>query len=280
MDKPDKREVLKRQEGNYFLDYALVTGAVRVYVIQELEEHFKADPNDLHRRMFLMAVYREEYSAYEDLGAFLDAFLTHQVRPQVPPLERLISYGPGQVELARVMARFGVTTAAQLYDGLGLDGLIPTDFNDEFPKLNLEGALRVASSYFFDDCVRNQKKAGIQAFNKFKHGLLVVPSARLYHPELIDAPAAYLNHPKAPETATMPVSLYAVPMEDGHLKQRIDSLHFIQANLRMIAALFVVTQYPKVITTRRFAKPLDIFRTGHLTDVVNFIEQVSNRVAD
>jgi len=90
----DRRGVLRNIEGDYLLDYALFTGAVRVYVTQGLEEHFRKDPNDLHRRMFLLAVFREEYSADEDLGAFLDALLTHCRDSDVPLLERLMSYRP------------------------------------------------------------------------------------------------------------------------------------------------------------------------------------------
>jgi hypothetical protein len=62
-------EVLGRIEGDYFYDYAAFTGTQREYVVRALEAQFKTEPNDLHRRAFMLAVYREEYTAYEDLGA-------------------------------------------------------------------------------------------------------------------------------------------------------------------------------------------------------------------
>lgn len=40
----DRRGVLRNIEGDYLLDYALFTGAVRVYVTHGLEEHFRKDP--------------------------------------------------------------------------------------------------------------------------------------------------------------------------------------------------------------------------------------------
>lgn len=273
----DKREVLRNVEGDYLLDYAIFTGAIRVYVTRSLEEHFLKDKNDLHRRMFLLAVYREEYSAYEDLGAMLDALLTHRHNPEVPLLERLISYGVGQVELAKVMERFSIKTSEELCSRLGLMELIPPKWNDEFPALELGKALRTAADFFFVDCVKRQKKDGLRAFNKMKHGLLLVPKAKLFLKNSIDAPAAlFKTDDSKPEAADNPFSLYAVPMSDEHLDGRLRAIHFIQANLRMIAALWVVLRHPVALQRRGVKKPLDILRTPYLADVLNFIEQVSN----
>ncbi len=145
----DKREVLRGIEGDYLLDYAIFTGAVRVYVTRCLEERFLQDKNDLNRRMFLLAVYREEYSAYEDLGAMLDALLTSHRSPKVPLLERLISYGPGEVVVSRVMERFAVKSAQDLHDRLGLSELIPPTWSEQFSKLDLQKVLRTAADFFF-----------------------------------------------------------------------------------------------------------------------------------
>jgi len=272
----DKREVLRSLEGDYLLDYAAFTGAVRVYVTQGLEAHFAKDKNDLHRRMFLLAVFREEYSAYEDLGAMLDALLTNRRDPEVPLLERLISYGVGQVELAKVMERFSVKSSHELYDHLGLMELIPADWKDEFPDLDLGKALRTSADFFFVDCLKSQKRDGLRAFNKMKHGLLLVPKARIYLTGQIDAPAAvFKTEDSKPEAANNPFSLYAVPMTDEHLDARLRAIHFVQANLRMIAALRVVARHPAVSQRRGLEKPLDLLRTPYLTDVMNFIDQVS-----
>lgn len=165
----DKRQVLRDIEGDYLLDYAVFTGALRVYVTQGLEEHFAKDKNDLHRRMFLLAVFREEYSAYEDLGAMLDALLSNRRDPAVPLLERLISYGVGHVELSKVMDRFTITSSDQLCQELGLPDLVPVEWDQQFPSLDLGKALRTAADFFFVDCAKSQKRDGLRAFNKLKH---------------------------------------------------------------------------------------------------------------
>ena len=68
-------EVLARVEPIYFLDYALFTGAVRHYASVTLEAAFKTDPHPLRRRLHFVNLLKEEYAAYEDVGAFLGAFL-------------------------------------------------------------------------------------------------------------------------------------------------------------------------------------------------------------
>ena len=272
----DKRDVLRNLEGDYLLDYAIFTGAVRVYVTQSLEEHFLKDKNDLHRRMFLLAVFREEYSAYEDLGAMLNALLTHRRDPQVPLLERLISYGPGQVELSKVMGRFAIASSEDLCDRLGLLELVPAGWKDEFPGLDLTKALRTAASFFFVDCMKSQRKDGLRAFNKMKHGLLLVPKASLYMKGQIDAPAAVFKTDESkPEAAANPFSLYGVPMTDEHLDARLRAIHFVQANLRMIAALWVISKHPATVKRRGVEKPIDVLRTQYLIDVMTFIAGVS-----
>jgi len=270
-----RRQILQRLEGDYLLDYATFTGALRVYVTQSLEEHFCREQNDLHRRLFLLAVYREEYSAYEDLGAMLDALLTHRATPEVPLLERLLGYSPGEVELSKVLERFTITTAGQLHDRLGFSELIPVAWAEQFPTLDLRKALQTAADFFFADCVRNQKKDGVRAFNKMKHGLLWVPNAQRYLPELIDAPAAlFKTDDSKPNAATNPFSLFAIPMTDADLDNRLRSIHFVQTNLRMIAALRAIALYPEALSRRGFDKAIDVLRTPNMADVLNFIEQV------
>ena len=273
----DRRQVLRNIEGDYLLDYAVFTGAVRVYVTQGLEEHFAKDKNDIHRRMFLLAVFREEYSAYEDLGAMLDALLMSRRDPTVPLLERLISYGVGQVELAKVMERFSIASSDQLCQELGLLDLVPVEWKEQFPSLDLAKAVRTAADFFFVDCVGNQKRDGLRAFNKLKHGLLLVPKATIYMGQKqIDAPAALFKTEEArPEAADNPFSLYAVPMGDEHLSARLRAIHFVQANLRMIAALLVVARHPGAVQRRGITTVLDLFRTPYMTDVLNFIEQIT-----
>ena len=68
-------QVHQQLDPRFFLDYALFSGTLRHYVAKSLEDAFRADPNDLHRRFFVLGVFREEHAAYEDMGAILEALI-------------------------------------------------------------------------------------------------------------------------------------------------------------------------------------------------------------
>jgi hypothetical protein len=68
-------------------------------------------------------------------------------------------------------------------------------------------------------------------------------------------------------------------MDDNHLDARLRAIHFVQTNLRMIAALLVVRKHPGALVRRNLDSPLDLFRSDYLIDVMNFVAQVSRQDA-
>lgn len=115
-----------------------------------------------------------------------------------------------------------------------------------------------------------------------KHGLLVVPNAQVYlGAKTINAPAAVIETPAHhPDASGNPFSVLAIPYADDKLKQRLDSIHFVQANLRLIAGLTVVMKYPEVAKKRKKADPLEIFKAPQMVDIVNFVKQVTAKLKE
>ena len=72
--------VHERIDPQWFYDYATFSGMFRHYAAKSLEVEFQRDANDIHRRLYLIGLYREEYSAYEDIGAILSAFSIEYLR--------------------------------------------------------------------------------------------------------------------------------------------------------------------------------------------------------
>ncbi len=278
----DKADVLRQLEGDYLLDYALFTGVLREYVIRSLEQLFKADGSDLYRRLFVLALFREEYTAYEDLGAILDALLKQRADPGLPLLGSLLDYKPVEVRLATVMERFEINSWQRLHEQLGFGELVPAGWAEKHPGYDLAKTLRVAAQFFYLDCVGNQKSPGVKAFNKLKHGLMALPSAKRYLNEtMLDIPAMLFATDKASESAAeYPLTAYAIPMADENIDGRLKSLHFIQANLRLICGLLVVMRHPDAPKRRVDADPLNMFATKHLEDVMQFVREVAEKSPD
>lgn len=241
-----------------------------------LEEKFTADQNDVHRRFFTLAVFQQEYSAYEDLGALIDAIMTNRINPSVPILARIASYKVGEVQLLKVMSRFSASSPEDLYARLGLADLIPAWWTKVFPHIDLVKVLNVCASFFYVDCQNSQKPAGLQAFNKLKHGLLAVPETGVYVPGMgADAPATIFRTGKSKtEALQTPITVYAIKMEAQGLEARLRAIHFVQSNLRLLAALLAVRYHPNRVVKRLGAAP-GFLTHPNMKAVVEFAGQVS-----
>jgi hypothetical protein len=270
------QDVLGRIEGNYFYDHATFTGTLREYVVRALESQYKSAPNDLHTRAFMLNVYREEYTSYEDLGAFLDAFLSFRADSAVLPLQRIISYGPGQVKLGAVLEKYNVATGDDLYNALGLSDWIPPNWSDQNPKIDLKKVFRRACYFIVEDCGPGQRDTGVRAFNKIKHGLVLVPEGRRYAAKLPSAPAIiFATQPKDPASHEKPVSVMAIPIGPENFEQRLRMVHFTQFMLRMFAMLYVLKRYAKVIEERGLKSDASVFSSDRMIDALEFMRKSS-----
>ena len=270
--------VLSQFEGDYFLDYAVFTGTIREYISAALEEQFNREPNDLHRRAYTLGIYREEYTAYEDLGAFIDGFLEVGKNPRAIPLGRMIRYAPGNVKLDRMLEGRGIKSGEQLYDRLRLHDWIPTDWQFHFPTIDLEKALRRACWFIVDDCARSQKHEGISAFNKIKHGLLMIANGKRLiraHPE---GPAVlYVTDPRSSSAGMRPVTLLTITMSDDKIEERRKQIFFVQATLRILAVLYVLKRYPDVPAKRGLSKGPALLKLPDFAAITKLLDDLSNK---
>src|SRR4051812_11412384 len=99
-------DVHRQLDPHFFADYALFSGTFRHYVAKSLEDLLKADPNDVHRRFFIIGLYREEYAAYEDMGAILAAFARFRRGELKFPIEGVLRYKPDNVVLENLFNRY------------------------------------------------------------------------------------------------------------------------------------------------------------------------------
>jgi len=271
-------ETLAQIEPLYFLDYAIFTGAVRHYASRTLEEAFKADPRPLRRRLHFVNLVKEEYAAYEDAGAMLKALLDYRTGTVANPLQTLIDFKPRDVQLAEMFRAYGVDSGEGLWAALKLKDWLPNRWQEWFPDLNLEKALRVACTFFVADCVQNQKRHGIVAYNKIKHGLLVTPSARQYLAHLPDAPGAIFRSLSEDRQASgKPYAIQAFESSDEQIENRHTAIEFVQCNLRLFAALYVVWRYPDALKKRGITDPRSLFACQEFSDVRHLIDEVTKK---
>ncbi len=268
---PTVATVVEQIQGDYFLDYALFSGSIRHYIARTLEDDWKRNPSDAASRFFSVAIYREEYTAYEDAGALLDAWLSSARRPP-SAMERLLRYKAADVRLANMFERHQVRSAQDLYRLLELQAWIPFRWEMRYPHIDLVKVLKITCSFLWSSA-RNQKEHGVAGFNKIKHGLLVVPTAKRYASAMPDAPAMIFV--TRGEPAEHPMSLWTVPFSPDEVDRRLESLFLVEKSLRLLCLLYVMKNWPAVVTARCDGYLMEIFSDVAGRDLYRFLCEVS-----
>jgi hypothetical protein len=245
-------------------------------VAKSLQDAFHADSNDLHRRFFVLGIYREEHAAYEDMGAILEAIIRFRLGELKYPIEGVLRFKDDLVVLETLFRRRKIKSADELFNSLGLSEFIPSDWNSVHPHINCEHALRRMCRFIFSDCQANQKRQGVSAYNKIKHGLALVPNGQRYGRELPDAPAVLIQNPNS--DSPNPYSLLGIPMTDIDLEERGKVVEFVQSTLRAFAALYAMWRYPDYVTTTLSLTTVSaLFHTDSLAGVRDFMQQLNEK---
>ena len=262
---------------HYFYDYATFTGMVRHFVARTLKEDFERaqQPIDTHRRLLILGIYKEEYAAYEDVGAFLSAFLKWRNGSIVFAVEEMLTYRPGAVWLERLCEAYSISCPNDLFCALDLANWIPSTWSTSHPDIDAEKVLRIACKFIVNDCVKNQKRTGIQAYNKIKHGGLVVPDGSRYKFNLPSCPATiFENRDGDPEH---PYILNALPMEDENIDSRERIVEQVQFTLRMLAAFYVFHRYPGFLYIEKECSPPEaLLNYPNMRELLRFVGEVAN----
>lgn len=275
-DRISHDEVHRLFDPHFFSDYALFSGSLRHYVAKSLENLFKRDPNDIHRRFFIVGLYREEYAAYEDMGAILEAFIRFRMGELAFPIEGILRYKDDKVVLKTLFSRRGIRSEDDLYASLGLKSCIPADWQSVHPEINCELVLRRMCRFIFVDCQTDQQRYGIEAYNRIKHGLAFVPNGNRYQSGLPNSPAILIANRESQSSS--PYMLLGLPTDDSKLEEHARRVEFIQSTLRALVGFYLIGRYPDFLRDDRQISPAcALFNLLPLLPVKELMQQLSDK---
>jgi hypothetical protein len=273
---PTKAEVLAAIEARYLTEYVAFAGQIREYVSDTLSKAFRADPNSIRRSHHVVQLVQLEYAAYEDAAALLKALLLVEQAKAATILETLESYRPGDAVLATVLQSAGASTPEQLYDLLHLEEAIPKRWHDWFPNADLRKAFLLACRFFIYDCCDNQKQLGVAAYNKSKHGPLVVSRGDLLGPSLAPVPSMFFANRWPDKYGPNPMVVYGFPSADENIEERERCIHFVQRSLRLIVAAVIGRKHVSEVLVR-WGSIEGMWRSYELRDVIELVEEINRR---
>lgn len=271
---PSKLEVLAKIDAWYLTEYVAFAGQIREYANDTLGQAFKADPNDLRRAHHMVQLVQLEYAAYEDAAALLKALISFRQGSTATVLATLEAYKPGDAVLSTVFEAHRVTSAKDLFGLLRLDGITPLEWAVWFPALDLEKALLHICQFFTIDCRANQKPEGVAAYNKSKHGPLVVSRGDILGLRFAPVPSMFFANKWGGEFAGKPVILYGFPSSDEQIENKERVIHFVQRSLRTLVAALLPAVYPAV-TESRWGPPVEMWQNRTFDDILEFIGEIT-----
>jgi hypothetical protein len=269
-------DVHEQLDGPFFCDYALFAGRLRHYVAKSLETLFWKAPNEFLRRFYVTGLYKEEYAAYEDMGAMVEAFLRWK-KGQLPyPVEGMLRYKDDKVMLGSLFRRRKIGSPEDLFGALDLGSWVPISWTASYPKIDAKKVLRKICEFIFIDCRQSQKIEGAEAYNRIKHGLLFVPDAHAYLDSMPHIPAVIIPNPRGDKNK--PYALFGLPTNDVSLQARERVVEFVQVSLRVMAGFYVIHRYPGLLLIDKKISPAEkLFDTSEMTACKEFMLQISDR---
>jgi hypothetical protein len=271
---PTKTEALSNIDPRYLGEYVEFSGQLREYVKDTLSKAFRTDPNPVRRSHHIISLVQLEYAAYEDASAILKALISTRQGKTNTVLEVLESYKPGEAVLASVLDESSAETAEKLYAALRLEEAIPAEWASWLPSLDLKKSLLLACRFFVSDCRTNQKELGMAAYNKSKHGPLVIAKGDLFGPALAPVPSMFFANKWPAKYGTNPVIVHGFPNSDEMIENRERSIHFVQRSLRLLVAVLLGHMYPAEVS-RRWGSLELMWYSNSLRDVVGFVAEIT-----
>lgn len=266
-------DVHEQLDGPYFCDYALFSGRLRHHVVKSLHGQFRAAPDEVMRRLHIMSLYKEEYAAYEDMGAMVEAFLRWKTGQLSRPVEGMLRYKDDKVMLEPLFRRRGIGSPEELFRALGLESWVPASWDSSYPEIDARKVLRKICEFIFVDCRGNQKREGAEAYNRIKHGLLFIPDAHSYLNSMPHIPAVIIPNLRGGENR--PYALFGLPIDDVNIEARERAVEFIQVSLRVLAGFYVAHRYPGLLMIDKGTSPAEkIFDTPAMVSCKEFMQQV------
>ncbi len=157
-DRITPEKVHEQLDPNFFTDYALLSGAVRHYVSKTLEDSFIRDPNEIHRRLYILGLYKEEYAAYEDMGAIVGAFIRWKLGNLKHPVAGILQYTDDKVVLETLFKKQKVKSPESLYDALGLETWVTPNWPSTYPGIDCKKVMKTMCRFIFTELQKEPKE--------------------------------------------------------------------------------------------------------------------------
>lgn len=270
------RIVYEEHEAAFLWDYLHFGADLRHFTADMLMEPARSE-NEYARRYGLLGVFREMMSALEDFAALLTAFRRKYAAddrcsfqrefstPRTPVFYTLVNYR--ETSLARTI---GERSAEQVYEDFSFAHLVPEE-SSEPPSSECADLLRRIAAFLVVDCAPQEATAArTAAYNKIKHGAVVISNGAVFFPKHPLGPAV-LDVNRVTPTTAYPLLVFTIPLDDMKLETYF-KMNWVSTSCRkLLIAFYLWAEQRPFVRSKGVQEVAELF-DGHMWDVFRFTQ--------
>lgn len=270
-----KKEIYWKLEAPFLWDYRSFGTDLRDYNALQIAEA-ASHQNYLGQKLAFISILGQMMAGFEDLAALLLA-LKRRFSPD-PECPYQKEFGVGETPLFYTMVTYRdwrldkvlvSVSPDKAYQDFHFDKLVPAGLSKPGflqPEVVRRGLLNMAK-FLCEDCRTNQTKNNRpEAYNKIKHGAIVLSEGRILFPEHPSGPAIIMEGPKA--DATYPLQLLTFPYSEKEIENMKQIIWLSKVARKVLLALYLWVGHEQFVRSKDVSHPGSLFDA----DMRNIIE--------
>lgn len=261
-----KKEIYWNLEAPFLWDYLGFGIDLRDYNALQVAEAASRQ-NYMGRKLAFISVFGQMMAGFEDAAALLLA-LKRRFSPD-PKCPYQKEFTVGETPLFYTMVTFrdsrldkvlDCTTLDKVYRNFHFDKLVPAGLSEPGflqPELVRRGLLNMAK-FLCEDCRTNQtKNHRPEAYNKIKHGAIVLSEGRDLFPEHPSGPAIIMEAPIA--DVTYPLQLLTFPYSEEEIESMKRIIWLSKVVRKVLVALYLWLAHEQFVRSKEVSHPGSLF---------------------
>lgn len=261
-----KKEIYWKLEAPFLLDYLGFGIDLRDYNALQVSESASLQ-NYLGQKLAFMSVFGQMMAGFEDTAALLLALKRRygrdpecQYQKEFNVAETPVFYTMVTYRDSRLDKVLGSSSPDEVYRDFHLETLVPVNLSEPGflqPEVVRRGLLNMAK-FLCEDCRTNQTKNNRpDAYNKIKHGAIVLSEGRDLFPEHPSGPAVIMEGPKG--DVTHPLQLLTFPFSEQEIETMKRIIWLSKVVRKVLLVLYLWAAHEQFVRSKEVSNPGSLF---------------------
>ena len=258
----DLKNIYWKLESLFLWDYLNFSIHLRDYIALQVSQDI-SNQNYLGRKLTFVSVFAEMMAGFEDTVALLLALKRRYSSDPKCPYQRKFNvketplfYTLFTFREPRLDKVLGSASPADVYQDFHFEKLVPVSLSEpEFLQQEVvqRGLLTIAR-FLCNDCLSNQSKNDRpNAYNKIKHGSIVLSEGRDFFPDHPSGPAIIMEIPKS--DADYPLKFLILPYSEEEIENMKRVIWLSKVVRKVLLVLYLWIEYAEFLIEKGVHHP-------------------------